>query len=201
MKFASLLLLGAMALGLATQAAARTVDFTFPNDATAYDSATGGSGVIPTGGQSAWMYTAGDNVSWTVDTPITDVSVFKDNITLADFLAAGQPLYIGVDINGYDAGPMLVDGGQTLWDTGITAYIGPLRPLISPSGNYTITLTLLDTVPPGDGSVAFMDGGVASLTGTAVPEPGAWLMMLSGIALAGAAARRQRLRLSPVRAD
>jgi hypothetical protein len=42
----------------------------------------------------------------------------------------------------------------------------------------------------GDPPIAFLDG----VTLEAVPEPGAWVMVISGIALAGAGARRSRSR-------
>ena len=66
-------------------------------------------------------------------------------------------------------------------------------------GGYQIELILQNTVPDGNGSIAWQDGGMTGLSYSAVPEPSTWAMMLLGFAGLGFAGYRGAKR-APVSA-
>src|SRR5579864_3658172 len=84
---AALVVGGFVALIHTAPADANTVVLPFPGTGTLYTSATDGTGFIPSGGASAVMYTAGDNVDQTfAGTGITSVDSLKVDFNIDDNL-------------------------------------------------------------------------------------------------------------------
>ena len=188
MKYFASLIGGAMALtvGAAAQAASVTLDF--PEAGTVYVSAANGSGTIPAGGQSAYLYTSGDHVvDFYAATGLASATSLSATFTIQNYLNVDQffdVLVNGVDVGTYDVAPDGESGDyQTLSFTeSFAAIAGP---------DYGLEYVLDNTIPPGAGSIAFTDGGTVTLSG-AVPEPAAWALMLVGFGALGVTLRRAR---------
>jgi len=73
-----------------------------------------------------------------------------------------------------------------------TVFFAGIPPL---GGGYQVELILQNTIPPGGGSVAWQDGGITGLSGTAaaVPEPGSLVLVGTAIALLAVVLRRRSL--------
>jgi hypothetical protein len=165
----------------------------FPGTGTLYTSATDGSGLIPAGGHSAVMYTAGDNVDQTfTGTGVTSVDSLKVDFNLDNFLD-GSAETVDISINGTSVGSFIVPdkGGAD----GITTISGSIffAPIIG-NGIYDLTMTLEDTIPTGNGSIDFEDGGVFVLNGgdriVGTPEPRT--LLLFGVGLGATIVIRRR---------
>jgi PEP-CTERM motif len=165
----------------------------FPTAGDAYCSATDGCGTIPTGGQTASQWTTGDYVLSSVFTlPTTSVTDLTANWSFDNKLVNGSRETWFVYVNGIavaqsepsDCGSC---GVQTVTGTVNFADIAPV------AGGYQVELLLQNTLAAGDGSVAWLDGGMTGLSYSAVPEPSTWAMMglgFAGIGFAGYRARR-----------
>jgi hypothetical protein len=179
----------ASSLSLAAGAHAGVFAIAYPSSSTSYFSATTGSGTIPSGGQSAFMWTTGDNISQTfTGTGLASVAAFSDDFQIQNYLSENET--VDVAINGTVIGSfdVLADGGSGADQTvDFSTYFAP----IPGAGDYTVTMTLTNTIDLGDGSIAFLDGGVGSLNSSA-PEPATWTLMLAGIGGLGAALRLRR---------
>jgi hypothetical protein len=188
--------LAAASVALAALAAqsAHAVTVAFPAAGASWFSATDGSGTIPAGGQTGFMWTTGDYVVQTfAGTGLTSVDSISADWVYEDLLGGGgndETVYVLVNsiavaqftaLDCNYCGSYLTVGG--------TVNFAP----IAGAGTYTIELQLQNTIPGGGGSIAFADGGLTTLTGSSAPEPAAWAMMLAGFGLAGVALRRRRL--------
>jgi PEP-CTERM motif len=193
---AALAVVGFFALFHVASADASTVVLPFPGTGTLYTSATDGSGLIPAGGASAVMYTAGDNVDQTFSgTGVTSVNSLKVDFNVDNNLN-GSSETVDVAINGITVGSFTVpDGGGSggVINYAVSVFFAP----IIGNGTYDLTMTLQDTIPAGEGSIDFRDGGVFVLNGgvrTAAPEPVTLLLFGAGLAGVTSLSRRKERR-------
>lgn len=179
----------AASLSLSAGAHASVFPIAFPSSSTSYFSATNGSGTIPSGGESAFMWTTGDNISQTfTGTGLATVGEFSDDFQIQNFLFENET--VDVSINGTNIGSfeVLADGGSGAFQTvDFSSYFA----LIPGAGDYTVAMTLTNTIDLGSGSIAFLDGGVGAFN-SAAPEPETWALMLAGIGGVGATLRSRR---------
>lgn len=179
-----------LALGLvvllagANLAFANDVTEPFPTAGDMYCSATNGCGTLPAGGQTAYMWTTGDYViSPVFNTGQSSVSSLTFDFFVNDILGNGSNENVGYFINGVEVGSILVPDcnfcGTNMEFSG-TFNFSPISPQ---SGGYQLELILQDTIPGGNGSIAFVDGGTATLSsgGGTVPEPGTFVLFGSGM--------------------
>jgi hypothetical protein len=189
---------GFAALFHTVPAAATTAVLPFPGTGTLYTSATNGSGLIPAGGHSAVMYTAGDNVDQTFPgTGVTSVDSLKVDFNIDDNLN-GASETVDVSINGTSVGSFIVPdsggSGGTI-NYAVSVFFAP----IVGNGTYDLAMTLEDTIPRGKGNIDFLDGGVFVLNGgvrTVVPEPMTLLLLVAGLAALVADRVRRRAESS-----
>ncbi len=162
----------------------------FPSAGDPYFSATNGSGLIPSGGQSAFMWTTGDYVQ-SANAHVSGsylATSFSNSFSVQNDLR-GDNITIDMLINGVDVGGLTIpdcSGCDSVQNYLFNASFAAI-PI---SGAFTVAWVLQNTVPGGEGSIAFLDGGNASISGTAVPEP--LTLSLFGAGLVGAAAMRRR---------
>ena len=153
----------------------------FPTAGDAYYSFTNGSGTIPGGGGTAFQWTAGDYVISDIFTLPTDsVTDLSANWSFQDYLGGDTETWY-VYVNGTAvAQAVLPDDslmGDTLTVTGTVNFAG-IAPV---AGGYQVELILQNTVPDGDGSVSWLDGGTTDLSYDAAPEPGTLTMLGAGL--------------------
>lgn len=165
----------------------------FPSAGDAYCSATNGCGTIPAGGQTAYMWTAGDYVMSSVFTlPTTSVTDLTANWIFQDDLNGSDELWYvyvnGVAVASADL-PDCGDCGSYGTVSGTVTFSG-IAPV---AGGYQIELVLQNTVPDGEGSVAWADGGITGLSYASAPEPGSMVLLGSGILGLAGMLRRKRL--------
>lgn len=150
-------------------------------------------GNIPAGGQTDYMFTAGDYVISSVfSIPTNSVTDLTANWIFQDFLGVSTENF-NVLVNGVSvATAALAPCGEcglyfTVTGTVNFADIAPVN------GGYQIELVELNSIPPGDGSIAWADGGTTGLSygGTPIPEPSSIMLFGSGLlGLAGALRRK-----------
>lgn len=167
----------------------------FPGIGTNYTSTTDGSGLIPSGGKSGEMSTAGDSVDETfTGVPFASVDSISASFNIDDALN-GSSETVFIDLNGIFIGSFTVPdagGVNTLFPVAGSAFFSP----IVGNGTYELTMTLQDTVGADGGFIDFQDGGSFALDGgvrvTSVPEP--LTLSLLGDGLVGAIVMRRRKR-------
>jgi PEP-CTERM motif len=169
----------------------------FPTAGDAYCSVTNGCGTIPSGGQTAFQFDATDFViSSTFVLPTTSVTDITANWNFQDFLGNGNTETWFVFVNGIAvAQTTLPDDGSKgdILNVGSSVTFAGIAPV---AGGYQVELVLQNTVPFGGGSVAWLDGGITSLSynTSTVPEPGSMIMFGSGVVgLAGLLRRKLSL--------
>jgi hypothetical protein len=149
-------------------------------------------GTIPAGGQTDFMWTAGNYVISSIfHIPAASVTDLEANWQFQDFLGGNTETWY-VYINGVAvAQATLPDdsyNGDILTVTGTVNFAG-IAPV---GGGYQVELVLQNTVPFGGGSVAWLDGGTTGLSYT--PEPGTMMLFGSGvIGIAGLLRRKLSL--------
>jgi PEP-CTERM motif-containing protein len=165
----------------------------FPGSGTNYSSATDGTGLIPSGGTSGSMSTAGDFVDQTfTGVSLTSVDSISAGFNIDDALD-GSSETVFVYLNGISIASFTVPdagGVSTLFSVGGSAFFAP----IVGNGTYELTMILQDTVAPDGGFIDFQDGGFVALDGGVrvadVPEPAT--LSLVGVGLAAATVLRRR---------
>lgn len=168
----------------------------FPTAGDAYCSFTNGCGTIPSGGQTAYQWTAGDFVLSSVFTlPTNSVTDLSADWTFQDFLGGGNTEDWFVYVNGVAVAQAILPDcgfcGSYFTVTGSVSF-ADIAPV---AGGYQIELVLQNTVPGGGGSVAWTDGGVTGLSyASSTPEPGSIMLLGSGVlGLAGVIRRKLML--------
>ena len=96
-------------VGSASIAVATDVNELFPAAGDAYCSATNGCGSLPAGGQTAYMWTAGDYVQSPIfNTGQSSVTSLSYDFMVQDILGGGNNETVGYFINGTEIGSILV---------------------------------------------------------------------------------------------
>lgn len=194
-----LLLALAFCLVSVSLASATDVTVPFPTAGDAYCSATNGCGTIPAGGQTGYMWTAGDYVvsSNFTGTGLNSVMGLTYNFQIQNFLS-GYNEVLDVLVNN------TVVGTITAMDSNDCGCYQTLSGSLSfgavpaSGGGFTLEMMLTNTIPGGGGSIAFTDGGQFTLQssggGGTTPEPGSILLFGTGVlAIAGMARRKMGL--------
>ena len=166
----------------------------FPSSNTSYFSATNGSGTIPSGGQSAYMWTKGDYVTQALPPiALSSVDSLSVDFQYQNILGYGATETVEYFINGTPIGSFTApDTNFSESDLTITDTLN--FGSITGNGNYTLSMVLENTVAGGSGSIAFLDGGQFTLGGqnSSVPEPATMVLFGTGlIGLAGLVRRKK----------
>jgi len=185
-------------LASATIAYADDVQEPFPTAGDMYCSATNGCGTLPAGGMTAPMWTTGDYIiSALFDTGQPSINSLTYNFDIWDDLGGGNNETVAYWVNGVEVGTVTVNDcnycGNNVNFNGTFNFAS----IGAQGGGYTLELTLQNTIPPGGGSIAFDDGGEATLTnssGSSVPEPSSMLLFGTG-ALGVAGLLRRKINL------
>jgi len=193
MKFRSALFAGVLGAAVLAGSAANAsviASGAFPTFEDPYFSATDGSGTIPAGGQTAYMWTTGDYVA-TLDAEVSGsylATSFTDTFMIQNGLGDGNNLTVEGVLNGVDIGSFTADDSDYSGDDQNINFNVSFAPILI-SGPFTFEYVLENTIPPGGGAIAFLDGGEATIfgTSTSVPEPSPLSLVLAGLAaIAGA---------------
>lgn len=179
-------------------ASAASATVPFPTAGDQYCSATNGCGTIPSGGQTAYMWTAGDYVmsSNFTGTGLGSVSSLTWDFTIQNYLGGGNNETVSIMLNGNPVGSFTAldcaycGSYQTVTGSVSFGSIGPQ------GGGYTLEMMLTNTIPGGGGSIAFADGGLFTMSGGGgqTPEPSSILLFGSGaLGLAGLLRRKINL--------
>jgi hypothetical protein len=171
-----------------------TVNEPFPTAGDAYCSFTNGCGTIPSGGQTAFMWTAGDFVMSSVFVLATQsVTDLTANWQYQDFLGGGNTETWFALINGVAVAQAILPDDNYNGDIGTVTGTVNFAGIAPVNGGYQVELVLQNTVPFTGGSVAWLDGGITGLSysSTTTPEPGSLVLLGSGIVgLAGVLRRK-----------
>ena len=177
---------------------ANAIVLSFPGTGTTYTSFANGSGSIPSGGESAALFTAGDNVEQSFSgTGLASVNSLDVSFDVNDFLD-GASEDVLISINGTNVGSFSVP--DSAGSGGLLTFSGSLffSPIFG-NGTYDLMMTLVDSVPVGDGGIAFEDGGNFALNGgvrvVGIPEPLTLALVCGGLC-ATIVARRPRKRMT-----
>lgn len=192
----------AVALGVAVWAPAEAGTIAsggFPAAGDPWSSATNGTGTIPMGGRSGFMWTKGDYVALqaSAKTPTGGVATSgTDTFNILNVL--GQDLTVDLLVDGHDVGSFTIPQcGECFASQTYTANFN-FAPLVIPAGPLSVSWVLQNTIGGGGGSIAWEDGGQGALFGTVgVPEPSSWSIALAGLlGLGGLFFAKRRVRIS-----
>ncbi|MGO9275444.1 MAG: PEP-CTERM sorting domain-containing protein [Terriglobia bacterium] len=175
-----------------------TVNVPFPTAGDAYCSATNGCGTIPSGGETAFQYTAGDYVVSSIFVlPTASVDDLTANWQFQDFLGNynGTPTTETwfVYVNGVAVAAAVLPDDNYNGDIGTVSGTINFAGIAPVAGGYQVSLVLQNTVGFGEGSAAWLDGGTTGLS-FATPEPASILLL--GTSLGGLVLRKLRRKKS-----
>jgi hypothetical protein len=169
----------------------------FPTAGDYYCSLTNGCGNLPSGGQTAYMWSQGDYVvsSNFTGTGLGSVNGLSYDFQVFNVIGGGNSETVDILLNNNVVGDFVVPDcnycGSPVEFKGTLSFptIGPLN------GGYTLEMELTNTLPVGGGSIAFMDGGEFTLSSSgSTPEPGTILLFGTGaLGLAGVLRRKINL--------
>jgi hypothetical protein len=150
-------------------------------------------GTIPAGGQTDFMWTAGNYVISSIfHIPAASVTDLVANWQFQNFMGNGNSETWYAYVNGVAVAQVNApDDGYSgnIWTASGTVTFAGIAPV---AGGYQVELVLQNTVPFGGGSVAWLDGGTTGLSYT--PEPGTMMLFGSGvIGIAGLLRRKLSL--------
>lgn len=193
----NLAVLLALCLASAMIASASDVSEPFPAAGDAFCSATNGCGNLPGGGMTFYMWTTGDYVQSPIfSTGQSSINSLSYDFFVNDVLGGGNNETVGYFVNGTEIGSITVLDcnycGQDMEFSGTFSF----GSIAAQGGGFQLEMILQDTIPGGGGSIAFDDGGSATLSGGAgtTPEPGSIVLFGSGLlGLAGMLRRKIRL--------
>jgi hypothetical protein len=193
--FANLALVLAVCLASAIFANASDVPEPFPTAGDNYCSATNGCGTLPAGGMTGFMWTTGDYVQSPIfNTGQSSISSLSYDFMVYDILGGGgNNETVGYFVNGTEIGTITVPDcgycGQNMEFSGTFSF-GSVG---EQGGGFQLEMILQNTIPSGGGSIAFDDGGSATLSGGAgtTPEPGSIVLFGSGVIGLGGMLRRK----------
>jgi hypothetical protein len=171
----------------------------FPTAGDAYTSFTNGNGTIPPGGQTAYQWTTGDSVTSALftDVPAPSINGLTENWTYKNVLGP-IPETWAVLVNGTQVGSESLVGCAFCGSNFTLTDSLSFAPVAAVGGGYQVELLLENTIPPGDGSVAWLDGGTTTLnSSSATPEPSEFLPVVIGAVFISGLAWRRRRSMSP----
>jgi hypothetical protein len=171
-----------------------TVNVPFPSAGDFYSSATNGTGTIPVGGQTAFMWTAGDYVVSPIftGTGITSATDLTASWTFQDYLGGGNTETWYVYVNGVAVASAILPDCDYCGTDGTVSGTVDFADIPPYDGGYQLELVLQNTLPEGGGSVAWLDGGWTGLSYSS-PEPGSLVLLGIGLAGLGGLVRRRRM--------
>ncbi len=195
--FANLALVLAVCCASAVIASASDVTEPFPAAGDDFCSATNGCGTLPAGGMTFYMWTTGDFVKSPVfSTGQGSISSLSYDFMVNDVLGGGNNETVAYFVNGTEIGSITVPDcgfcGQNMEFSGTFSF----GSIAAQGGGFQLEMILQNTIPGGGGSIAFDDGGSATLSGGAgtTPEPGSIVLFGSGLlGLAGILRRKINL--------
>ncbi len=193
----TLALVFAFCLASVTMASASDVTEPFPTAGDAFCSATNGCGTLPAGGMTFYMWTAGDYVQSPVfNTGQSSINSLSYNFLVNDVLGGGNNETVGYFVNGTEIGTITVlDCGYCGTNMDFSGTFN-FAPISAQGGGFQLEMILQNTIPGGGGSIAFDDGGLATLSGGGgtTPEPGSIFLFGTGVlGLAGMLRRKINL--------
>jgi hypothetical protein len=193
----SLALVLAVCFASAMIANASDVVEPFPAAGDNFCSATNGCGTLPGGGMTFYMWTTGDYViSPIFNTGQSSINSLSYDFMVNDILGGGNNETVGYFVNGTEIGSITVLDCDYCGDNVEFSGTFSFGSIGEQGGGFQLEMILQDTIPGGGGSIAFDDGGSATLSGGAgtTPEPGSIVLFGSGLlGLAGMLRRKINL--------
>jgi hypothetical protein len=203
---------GAILLLTAPAASAATVALTFQVDVTASDA----DGFTPFSFLETWTLSP-DHSAMVSDAPITAAMKALESPTTSfigtfgNLIGETRDPSAGFRLNVHSVGGSRAFG-QSLINTNLDHHVPPafgpdLIPFLAAAGPFTFQLVgpihgdppVGETRDGGPGVIEVEYSGVANLVATPAPEPGTWMLIVTGFGLTGATLRARR-RPAPVRA-